>query len=42
MKTDILKKVGIVAGGVMLAGYLMAQLSDVGVVATARAGFGGR
>jgi hypothetical protein len=42
MNKSTLKHVGIVAAGVMLAGFVMAQFSDVGVVAQARHGFGGR
>lgn len=37
-KTDV-KLVAMVVGGVVLAGYLMNALSDIGVIADARRGF---
>jgi hypothetical protein len=38
-KQDV-KAVGVVVVGVLIAGFLMKQFSDVGVVDTARSGYG--
>ncbi len=39
LKKQDVKSVGLVAVGVMLAGFVMYQLRDVSVVAQARAGY---
>lgn len=39
LKKQDVKSVGLVAVGVMLAGFAMFQLRDVGLIAQARAGY---